>query len=96
MPYLSFTLPIFGLVSLSNVSISGDPVTKILLLFSPEFISTFFAAELVTKCICESFDTECLIISSTVPDNSPPSICALLIFENVKTDAAAKVSILSP
>ena len=44
----------------------------------------------------ESFDTACLINSSTVPDISPPSICETKILLNEPTIAPANASILSP
>ena len=72
--YLFLADSIFGKFLLRIRSTSGDPTSKIYLLFSPICINLFLAVLLETKCKCDIFEIECLNISSTVPLTSPPSM----------------------
>ena len=96
MLYLFFTKLRLGSPFFKIISTSGDPIVKILLFDSPICKSLCLAILFVTKCRCDNFDIECLIISSTVPDISPPSICATFILFKHPVIAPAKDSTLSP
>ena len=74
MLYLLFTLEILGRFFFKIKSTSGDPIEKIFFFFLPFAEVAALLFYLSQNANETSLDIECLKISSTVPEISPPSI----------------------
>mmetsp|Transcript_13581 Transcript_13581/g.59283 ORF Transcript_13581/g.59283 Transcript_13581/m.59283 type:complete len:229 (+) Transcript_13581:1742-2428(+) len=79
-----------------RLSYEGHPVTNMDAGFSPIPRIRLAASGVHVKCRCDNFVIACLSVPSTVPESSPPSICAIVRFNMLAAIAAQNASNLSP